>query len=132
MEFSQSGTHHGAKSAAWCATRQNICWSAVRIDSVNVIDTAAGPRVHAVIQLGGLEPADVQVHLEPVGARVSERRHTNGHMSSMQSYDNGAFVFESAPLPRGDDGQMEWRMRVQARDSKDARPVECRVPLPRT
>lgn len=132
MQSAQSGDHHGARSAGWCAARQDICWGAVRIDSVNVIDTAAGPRVHAVIQLGGLEPADVHVRLEAVGSHVADRWHTNGHMSSMQSYHNGAFVFESAPLPLAADGRVQWRMQVQARDSQGATPVECQVPLPRS
>lgn len=129
MQPAQTGGQRGARSAAWCAARQDICWGGVRIDSVNVVDSAAGRRVHAVIQLGGLEPADVHVQLEPVGAAGASLRPTNGHMSSMQSYDNGAFVFESAPLPAGAAGQEEWRMLVHARDSRDAAPIECRVPL---
>lgn len=131
MQPSPHDVPHGVDSANWSAARQDTCWNAIHVESVAVVLTAAGRRVHAVIQLGGLGPADVRVELVRASAESPALPVTgDGRMSTTQSYENGAFVFESAPLP--DDVALagDWMLRVHARDSQAAQPHEHTFPVP--
>lgn len=130
MQQSPHDAPHGVDSANWCAARQDTCWHAVHVESVAVVSTSAGRRVHAVIQLGGLEPADVRVELTPASGTAAEMQIAgDARMCSTQSYENGAFVFESAPLPVETVPAADWMMRVQARDSRAAQPLEHKFRL---
>jgi hypothetical protein len=93
------------------------CWPSVAVVAADVVSHPSGRHARAVIQLGGLTPADVQVELRS----VSPSGQTTGHsadaclrMWSTQSYENGCFVFET-PLPAsGCTPSSEWMLRVRA------------------
>jgi len=77
--------HHAARLAA--------CWPLVRVCSVKVTPTDAGERACAVVQLGGLTPADVRVELFAAEAgEGTPAQHGELRMFSIQAYDNGCFV----------------------------------------
>jgi hypothetical protein len=93
--------------------RLETCWPLVRVCSVQVTATAAGERARALVQLGGLTPADVRVELFAAGAEESAPAQGGQlRMFSAQAYGNGCFVFD-AGLPPGDSaGPREWTVHV--------------------
>ena len=64
----------------------------VCVDVLDVVPSPRGRRVRAVVQLGGLSPADVQIEFLPASSSgdAPARR-----MWSSQAYGNGRFVFEA-------------------------------------
>lgn len=112
-------------AAAWSARRLSASWSGVDVDLVEVVPQPGGGRVRAVVRLGDLAPADVQVELRP--ADIDDARGTVRPMWSAQSYDNGCYVFES-PLA-GDEGAAdgEWIVRVRPRMPLPAPDIQRRL-----
>jgi hypothetical protein len=98
------------------------------VKSAHVTPDIAGQCARAVVQLGGLTPADVRVELMPAGATggsvatpSDERR-----MFSCQALGNGCFVFETA-LPHRDVARVhEWLIHVHPSEGLDEPRVEFR------
>lgn len=113
------------------AERQERCWPNVGVDSVSITGSSAGLRAHAVVRLGGLLPADVQVELAPAGP-AGVVRHIAGpgyrRMCSIQSYGNGAYVFESALLPHDEVVHPDWKIVVRPMHSRRATPIVHGIP----
>ena len=64
-------------------------------------DDGSALRIRAVVQLGTLLPADVRVHVAPRGNAASCESDPGAlRLWSVQSYRNGAFVFEATALDR--------------------------------
>ena len=107
------GASHQREIAAHHAARLDACWPLVRVCSVQVTPTDTGERARALVQLGGLTPADVRVEL--FAARPAEgapAQHGQLRMFSTQAYGNGCFVFD-AGLPADDSAEpREWMLHV--------------------
>ena len=99
--------------AARHAPRLDACWPLVRVFSVTVTPTEVGEQARALVQLGGLTPADVRVELFAAGAdERAPEQHDELRMFSTQAYGNGCFVFD-ARLPPGDSARpREWTVHV--------------------
>jgi len=113
--------------AARHAARVDACWPLVRVCSVKIMPTDAGERARAVVQLGGLSPADVRVELlaaeaaEGAPAKDRQRR-----MFSTQAYGNGCFVFDAA-VPPGDSARArEWMLHVHPSEAFEEPRVQYR------
>lgn len=96
------------------AARVDACWPRVHVEFGQVTADAAGERVRALVQLGGLAPADVRVELVPCGsgampARAAREEH---RMFSSQALGNGGFVFETRLPGRRPARRQEWLVRV--------------------
>ena len=103
----------------------DTCWPRVCVESADVAPGAGGHLyAHAVVQLGGLRPADVRVELVRIGAGTAAER----RMFSDQSYDNGAFVFETS-VARTDVSRADhWVIHVHPAEAVDEPQVEFRIP----
>jgi hypothetical protein len=79
------------------------------VDVVEIVSSARGRRVRAVVQLGRLSPADVRVEFVPVppAGGVAALR-----MWSSQAYGNGRFVFE-AELDAAAGADATWQVYVR-------------------
>ena len=100
--------------AARHAARLDACWPCVRVESVRVVPTAGAERASALVQLGGLTPADVRVELFEYDATEGKPAalHDQLRMFSTRTYDNGCFVFDVS-LPAGDPARpREWMIHV--------------------
>jgi hypothetical protein len=113
------------------AARFDACWPSVHVESVQVTSGLAGELARAVVQLGGLAPADVRVELMPAGAGTAPllAGHDEERMFSIHALDNGCFVFE-ATLPHRDTGQPEeWLIHVHPSEALEEPRVEHRFRL---
>lgn len=117
--------------AARSAPSIDACWPRVRVESAQIAPGGTGDCARAVIQLGGLTPADVRVELMPISPELSSTDSPAEHrMFSSHAYDNGCFVFE-APLPTGDTAQMhDWSIHVHPHEAADEPRVEYRFRMP--
>ena len=117
--------------AARRATNVDAYWPRVRVESAQISSSGACDCARAVIQLGGLTPADVRVELMPIDPAVPPAARPAEHrMFSSHAYDNGCFVFE-APLPRGDTAQMhDWLIHVHPHEAVDEPRVDYRFRTP--
>ena len=114
--------------AARHAARLDACWPLVRVESVDVRPGPAGEHARALVQLGGLTPADVRVELfaAEAPADMPTEQQCQLRMCSTQSYDNGRFVFE-ATLPAGDEVRArEWMIHVHPSEAFDEPRVHYR------
>src|SRR5688500_19737891 len=91
------GSHAHESLVARHAARVDACWPLVHVESVHVAPGPSGDRAHALVQLGGLAPADVRVELISTSPADSAEREER-RMCSIQAYGNGCGVFE-ATLP---------------------------------
>ena len=73
------------------AAPARVCAARVCVDVLEVVPSPRGRRVRAVVQLGGLSPADVRVELLPAPPGGGPARRT----WSSQTYGDGRFVFEA-------------------------------------
>lgn len=112
----------------WRADRARAGWARVHIEYVEAhpLPGDRGALVRAVVQLGGLTPADVRVALSPASGGVDAACEGGSAMWSSASYDNGAFVFEGAAPPR-EPGDDEWLVCVRPVEPDAGHPVLCRV-----
>lgn len=112
----------------WRADRVRAGWARVHIEYVeaHALPEPRGALVRAVVQLGGLTPADVRVALTPAAAGVDAACEGGSPMWSCASYDNGAFVFECT-VPARERGDDEWLVCVRPAEPDAGRPVLCRV-----
>jgi hypothetical protein len=110
------------------AARLRACWPSVQVESALLTTSPAGDHGHAVVQLGGLTPADVRVELLPLDPALAERSPRGGYrLFSSQAYGNGCFVFEVA-LPAGSADQGgEWIVHVHPTEADEDTRVEFRV-----
>lgn len=121
------------ESRAWAPdTHRNpklpACWPHVRVESVRLQTDGAGTCARALVQLGGLTPADVRVELVPTDPiagtaadPLDERR-----MFSIQSLDNGCFVFD-ALIPATDTAKSHgWMIHVHPAEGLHEPRVEYR------
>jgi hypothetical protein len=110
------------------AARLQACWPAVQVESALLTTSPAGDHGHAVVQLGGLTPADVRVELIPLAPELADHSPAGGYrLFSSQAYGNGCFVFEVA-LPSGSaarDG--EWLVHVHPVEADEGTRVEFRL-----
>src|ERR1051326_7993683 len=86
IEQSDSSTYDD-----WVATH----WPSVRVCDVGAFvdlqDEVARPRVHAIVRLGALSPADVRVLARGVTTDAGHTMRAPLRLWSVQSYRNGAF-----------------------------------------
>jgi hypothetical protein len=117
--------------AARGATNLDACWPHVRVESAQISSGDVADCARAVIQLGGLTPADVRVELMPIEPEVPHAARPAEHrMFSSHAYDNGCFVFE-ASLPTDDTTQMhDWSIHVHPHEAVDEPRVEYRFRKP--
>ena len=117
--------------AARSAPNLDACWPRVRVESAQISPGGPADCARAVIQLGGLTPADVRVELMPISPEVPHADRPAEHrMFSSHAYDNGCFVFE-ASLPTGDTPQMhDWSIHVHPHEAVDEPRVEYRFRTP--
>lgn len=110
------------------AARLQACWPDVRVESALLTTSPGGDHGHAVVQLGGLTPADVRVELLPLDPELADHGPRGGYrLFSSQAYGNGSFVFEVA-LPSGSttrDG--DWLVHVHPAEADEGTRVEFRV-----
>jgi len=113
--------------AAPHAARLAACWTFVQVRSVRVTPTETGERARALVQLGGLTPADVRVELFAAGsAEAAPAHHGQFRMFSTQAYGNGCFVFE-AGLPPTDGARLrEWTVHVHPSEAVEELRVQYR------
>ena len=123
----KSAAPAGAGTAAWYARRLTAGWSGVDVDFVEVVPQPGGGRVRAVVRLGVLAPADVQVELRP--ADLDDARGAGSPMWSAQSYDNGCYVFESPMASDQGATDGEWIVRVRPRAPLPTPDVQRRLRL---
>ena len=116
---------------ARCAAGIEACWPLVHVECAQISTGGVSDCARAVVQLGRLTPADVRVELmpsEPEGpeaAPPAERR-----MFSIQSYDNGCFLFE-ASLPQGVTAHVhDWLIHVHPHEAVDEPRVEYHLRTP--
>lgn len=109
------------------AARLDRCWPLVRVESVQIMAGAAGDCVHALVQLGGLVPADVRVEVMPVGAEgVAADSRGERRMFSSHALANGCFVFDVS-LPHHDSAEpQEWLIHVHPSEALEEPRVEHR------
>jgi hypothetical protein len=80
--------------------RVHVCFAEVLLEGSN--SSERRPRLRAVVQLGGLTPADVHVTARLAAAGPEPASREPLRLWSVQSHHNGAFVFEAAtPPPAG-------------------------------
>lgn len=106
------------------AARLDACWPHVRVESTSVTRGASGECATAVVQLGGLVPADVRVELVSVhDARSASPPPVERRMACSHALDNGSFVFE-VTLPPHDGVAREWVIHVHPAEALDEPRVE--------
>ena len=103
------------------AHRLYTAWPDVHIDVVETEPCEGGWRVSAVVQLGGLTPADVVVRLAPAAQAAAQDWPPEWRLWSATSYDNGCFVFERV-IPHGDVSG-DWVVAVHPALPPVGRPV---------
>lgn len=123
-----TGPFRGRALETHRTAKLNACWEHVRVESVRLKTDAAGTSAHALVQLGGLTPADVRVELVPAdpiagtaSAALGERR-----MFSIQSLDNGCFVFDAVIPATETATSHSWMIHVHPSDGFDEPRVEYR------
>lgn len=102
-----------AMLAARHVARFDACWPRVSVDAVEVIPGPGGERARAIVQLGGLAPADVRVEL--VSPALGEARATpadDRRMHCNHPLGNGAFVFDATLPPHDATRRTEWVIHV--------------------
>ena len=123
---SSASTSQEAQNAlvARHAARLDACWPLVHVDSVEIIPGPGSERIRAVVQLGGLVPADVRVEVvSPVVGPVSSMA-VHERMSCDHALGNGAFVFESTLSPSAHAGPTEWLIHVHPAEAREEPRVE--------
>ena len=106
------------------------CWSRVQVISARIASSRGANGARAVIQLGGLTPADVRVIMMPIGPSVATGSPSEHRMFSCQAYDNGCFVFEAYLSPADTAGVRDWSIHVHAREPITLPPVTHRFRAP--
>ena len=98
------------------------------MESALLTTSPQGDHGHAVVQLGGLTPADVRVELIPLDPELADHSPRGGYrLFSSQAYGNGCFVFEVA-LPAGSaDRGGEWVFHVHPVEADVGTRVEFHV-----
>jgi hypothetical protein len=115
----------------WLAARRRNAWPHVRIDSVLLEPCGTGRRVRAVVQLGGLTPADVHVGLLPAATAdplakalaTDAARSCADRMWSAESYGNGVVVFERVIAAAEEAATDSWVVYVTPVDVPGGRPL---------
>lgn len=131
MTEGQSHTPDGSASsredvlASRHAERLDACWPKVGVDSVELVPGPSGWRACAVVQLGGLVPADVRVELlSPTAGRPSSARVDEPRMTCNHALGNGAFVFDITLPPQEQGRPQEWTIHVHPAEALDEPRVE--------
>jgi hypothetical protein len=129
MNATQPDRHPGGNSlVARHAARLNSCWPQVRVESVQVTTRDVGLSARALVQLGGLTPADVRVELMPcdLADAMSPSSRGEGRMFSSRGLGNGCFTFDAA-LPHPDSiSTREWLIHVHPSEALEGPMVEYR------
>lgn len=116
----------GAGPAAYRAARLHAAWTRVHVDVVETEPHDHGLRVRAIVDLDGLTPADVHVHLVPAAAAASASWPADWRMWSCEAYGNGRVLFErTVPRPAdAPDGLAgDWVVVVHPAGAIAERPV---------
>ncbi len=115
-------------SAPRCDPELGASWQRVEVTSAQISRAVGVDCARAVIQLGGLTPADVRVELVPADPSLAETAPSaRRRMFSSYPYDNGCFVFEASLSPRDTAKVRDWLIQVHLRDAGDLSPVIYRV-----
>ena len=118
-------------SAPRCVSDLHTCWKRVAVTSAQISRGDGADCARAVIQLGGLTPADVRVELVPNSSSLADVAAPAKHrMFSSYPYDNGCFVFEVSLSPRDTAQVREWSIHVHPRDAVGQPPVSREVRTP--
>lgn len=110
------------------AARLNRCWSQVRVNSVQITPGTTGDRIQALVQLGGLTPADVRVELMPMGSGdgITGGSSDELRMFSVHDLANGCFAFEATPRHRDSAQPQDWMIHVHPSEALEEPRVEYR------
>ena len=84
----------GPRPAAYRVDRLDAAWSRLHVDVVETEPCGHGLRVRAVVDLDGLTPADVHVHLVPAAAAAAASWPADWRMWTVEPYGNGRVLFE--------------------------------------
>ena len=115
-------------SAPRSASELHTCWKRVEVASAQIAREHGGACARAVIQLGGLTPADVRVELVPKDPGLADAvTPAERRMFSSLPYDNGCFVFEASLAPRDLALAREWSIRVHPHEGVGESPVSYQV-----
>jgi hypothetical protein len=117
------GSHAHESLVARHAARVDACWPLVHVESVHVAPGPSGDRAHALVQLGGLAPADVRVELISTSPADSAEREER-RMCSIQAYGNGCVVFEATLPPHDVARPHEWLVHVHPSEALEEPRVE--------
>ena len=110
------------------AARFDRCWPLVRVESVQLKAGATGDCACALVQLGGLTPADVRVEIMPAGSgggTTADAREVR-RMFSSHALANGCFMFEVTLPHRDSAAPEEWLIHVHPSEALEEPRVEYR------
>jgi hypothetical protein len=111
--------------AARHVARFDACWPSVRVDAVEVIPGPGGARARAIVQLGGLAPADVRVELVSLASgKATTTPPDDRRMHCNHPLGNGAFVFDATLPPHDVTRRTEWVIHVHPAEALDEPRVE--------
>ena len=118
-------------SASRCVPELDACWQRVQVTSAQISREHGADCARAVIQLGGLTPADVRVELVPKEPGFADAATpANRRMFSSYPYDNGCFLFEASLYPRDAAEVRDWLIHVHPREALGRPPVSYEVRTP--
>ena len=115
-------------SASRCAPELDTCWQRVQVTSAQISRGHGADCARAVIQLGGLTPADVRVELVPKESSLADTAApARRRMFSSFPYDNGCFLFEASLSPHDAAQIRDWLIHVHPPEAVDQTPVSYEV-----
>ena len=98
----------------------DACWPRVQVASAEIAPSGGTHCARAVIQLGGLTPADVRVELVPDEPQVVDKAPAEERrMFSSYAYDNGCFVFEASLARHEAARARDWLIHVHPPEAVD-------------
>lgn len=111
-----------------CVPELDTCWQRVQVTSAQISREHGADCARAVIQLGGLTPADVRVELVPKEASLADAATpATRRMFSSFPYENGCFLFEASLYPHDTAQVRDWLIHVHPRETADQPPVSYEV-----
>ena len=115
-------------SAPRCVPALDTCWQRVQVTSAQISRGHGADCARAVIQLGGLTPADVRVELVPKEAGFADAATpARRRMFSSLPYDNGCFLFEASLSPHDAAQVRDWLIHVHPPEAVDQTAVSYEV-----
>jgi hypothetical protein len=123
MPYIAPNTHSQPSRNTVLRSLIHTCWPRIRVESAQVTRGATSDCVRAVVQLGGLTPADVRVEIVPASQGGGS---TGFRLFSSHALGNGCFVFEATVPERDVAKASEWAVRIRPTEAIDEPQVEFR------